>query len=417
MNTLRTNRDFHLLWSSQALSKLGTQATSIALPLLVLRSTGSPARAGVVGFAAGLTQALLLLPAGSLADRHSPRRILLGCDTLAAVAAGVLALVAGFGHGAFLTILALTVMLEALGTMFVGAGGSAFRRVVPDQQLSGAAAVLEARNSAVYLIGPLFGGFLFALGPSLPFTVDAVSFALSVAAVAAIRTPLGRTAAAKPHPPIIKDMTSGLRFLWRTPSLRFATVNAGVVNFAFNAVFLVVIVGSSRRGGGVPAGALISCAGAGSLAGAVLAMRAKELLPPRAVIATVSCVCAAAVTLMATTSNPVVTGVLITVSALVIPTSNVVIGSAEISLTPTDMQGRVQTSSSFLAICLEPAGTLTAGLLLSTLQTWQTFAVLGAVLGVLTLACLTSEAAGQLPDLRARTRPVPTPEPATAPEV
>ena len=413
VSSLLANRDFHLLWGSQALSRLGTQATAIALPLLVLKSTGSPARAGVVGFAAGLTQALLLLPAGSAADRHAPRRILLSCDTIAAAAAAGLAVAAGFAHSSFLLILALAMTLEALGTIFVGAGGAAFRRVVPDDQLTGAVAVLEVRNSAVYLIGPALGGLLFALAPSLPFTVDAVTFALSVAAVAAIRTPLGRTPSAAPRPPIIKDMMSGLVFLWRTRCLRFAAVTAGLMNFAFSAVFFAVIVGSSRRGGGLPTGVLISCAGAGSLAGALVSARAKELLPPRAVIAGIAFVCAAAVTAMAATTNPVAVGILITISTLAVPTANVVIGAAEIHLTPADMQGRVQTSSSFLAICLEPAGALAAGLLLSALPLWQTFAAFGAVLAAVAVACLTSRAAGQLPDLRARTRAAAQREPET----
>jgi hypothetical protein len=48
---LRCNRDFQLPWSGQAISTLGSQTSKIAYPLLVLAMTGSPARAGIAGFA------------------------------------------------------------------------------------------------------------------------------------------------------------------------------------------------------------------------------------------------------------------------------------------------------------------------------------------------------------------------------
>src|SRR5215831_7144078 len=51
---LRANRDFQLLWGGQAVSLLGSQTSRIAYPLMVLAMTGSPAKAGIAGFAAML---------------------------------------------------------------------------------------------------------------------------------------------------------------------------------------------------------------------------------------------------------------------------------------------------------------------------------------------------------------------------
>ena len=48
---LRRNRDFMLLWSGQVVSALGSRVSSVAFPLLVLALTGSPSKAGIVGFA------------------------------------------------------------------------------------------------------------------------------------------------------------------------------------------------------------------------------------------------------------------------------------------------------------------------------------------------------------------------------
>ena len=48
-----------LLQIGQLLSKLGTQSSTIAYPLLVLAVTDSPAKAGVVGFARSVSMGAL----------------------------------------------------------------------------------------------------------------------------------------------------------------------------------------------------------------------------------------------------------------------------------------------------------------------------------------------------------------------
>jgi len=48
---LRRNRDFNLLWAGQAVSELGAHVSALAFPLLVLATTGSPVRAGIVAAA------------------------------------------------------------------------------------------------------------------------------------------------------------------------------------------------------------------------------------------------------------------------------------------------------------------------------------------------------------------------------
>ena len=60
---LRRNRDFVPLQIGQLLSRRARVA-AIAYPLLVLALTGSPAKAGIVGFARTVPVALFALPPG-----------------------------------------------------------------------------------------------------------------------------------------------------------------------------------------------------------------------------------------------------------------------------------------------------------------------------------------------------------------
>ena len=65
----------------------------------------------------------------------------------------------------------------------------AVRSVVPSPQLQDAFATEQARMSSVYLAGPPLGGALFGLARSLPFLVDAISYAFSTGTLLAMRTP------------------------------------------------------------------------------------------------------------------------------------------------------------------------------------------------------------------------------------
>jgi len=116
--SLRRNRDFQLLWVGQAVSALGARASTIAYPLLVLALTGSPADAGLVGFAATIPYLAIQLPAGVLVDRIDRRRAMIACDAgrmlaLAGVAAAVVA-----GHASIALIASAALVEGCLTVVF-----------------------------------------------------------------------------------------------------------------------------------------------------------------------------------------------------------------------------------------------------------------------------------------------------------
>src|SRR5712692_434042 len=78
---LRRNRDFNLLWSGQVISDLGGRISGIAFPLLVLATTGSPAKAGIVAAAGSLPLLVLTIPAGALVDRWNRKWVMIVTDS------------------------------------------------------------------------------------------------------------------------------------------------------------------------------------------------------------------------------------------------------------------------------------------------------------------------------------------------
>src|SRR5205085_2459280 len=86
------NRDFNLLWTGQVLSDLGGRVSGIALPLLVLAETNSPARAGIVGGVGSLPLLLFTLPAGAYIDRWNRKSVMVAADAARCAALASLAL-------------------------------------------------------------------------------------------------------------------------------------------------------------------------------------------------------------------------------------------------------------------------------------------------------------------------------------
>lgn len=92
------NRDFLLLWGSQAVSSLGTALTQTAYPLLVWDSSHSAALVGLVGALGMLPYVVLSLVVGALIDRWDRKRVMILCDTGQALNLGSVLLALFSGH-------------------------------------------------------------------------------------------------------------------------------------------------------------------------------------------------------------------------------------------------------------------------------------------------------------------------------
>jgi MFS family permease len=244
---LRRNRDFNLLWVGQVLSDVGGNASAIAFPLLVLATTGSPVRAGIVGAAARLPDLVLSVPAGALVDRWNQKRVMIVMDCARAAAFGSLALAVALDAVAFGHIVAVA-FVEGVGYVFFDlAEGSALPKVVADRHLDAARARNSARAHTAALAGQPLGGILFGLGRAVPFVFDAVSYVVSVVMVGLIRTSFGREVAPEKER-LRGEMRAGLSWFWHQPFLRATSLVSMTRSFTMTALYLVVIVIERERG-------------------------------------------------------------------------------------------------------------------------------------------------------------------------
>lgn len=167
------------LLAAHIVSMLGSVVTTVAVPWLVLTSTGSAAKMGLISAASVFPALLAGVFASPLADRFGIRRTLIVVELAAALAMFVIAVTPDIG---FLPLAALVAVKGAL----TGVGGRAQHVLL--RPVSDAAGMQIIRTTAIYdgtgnlamVTGaPLAGLLIFWLGPQGAIWFDAASFALS----------------------------------------------------------------------------------------------------------------------------------------------------------------------------------------------------------------------------------------------
>jgi MFS family permease len=372
--SLWRNRDFVLLQAGQLLSALGTQATTIAYPLLVLAVSGSPAQAGLVTFARLLPFAAFGLLAGVAADRWSRRALMIAADGVAAVAIGGLGTAVLIANVPVWAIL-LVAFVEGSGSaVFSAAQAGALRGVVPPRRLPDAAGAQEVRRAAVRLGGPPFGGVLFGLGRSIPFLVDAASYAASSLSLLAMRTPF-QEAREVDRSPIGVRLAEGFRFLWHHPFLRTCAFVYGLGNFLIPGVLLAIVVVGKRQGlSAGEIGGLLALVGAGTLAGSVASPLLRRALSVRAILLLELWTWLGAWLFVLWPSVYALAASMVPLAIAAPVTDSVVVGY-RVAMTPDRLLGRVESVRSTISLLLAPLGPLAAGLLLSTVSARATIAL------------------------------------------
>jgi MFS family permease len=170
----RSRRGFAGLMAAEAISLIGSRMTFVALPWLVLVTTGSATKTGIVAFAETLPYALGCAAGGPLIDRIGPRRTAIASDIVSA-----------------LVVAAIPVLYRS-GELPMGAGsvrafGDTAKRVIFPSvvatarvDLTRATSVHDGLSRLALLIGAPVAGVLVAAtdAPTVLF-FDAASFGLA----------------------------------------------------------------------------------------------------------------------------------------------------------------------------------------------------------------------------------------------
>ncbi len=387
--SLWRNRDYMLLWSGQLISNLGTGMSGVAFPLLVLAITGSAAQAGLLGAFETVPYLFFSLPAGALVDRWDRKRVMVVCDAGRALSLASIPLAALLGRLSTPQLYAVSLVDGTLFVFFNLAEVACLPRVVSREQLPQASAQNEGGGIAANLIGPPLGGLLFqTAGRTIPFLVDAVSYAASVVSLLSIKTPFQGERAPSTRR-LRTEIAEGLGWLWRQPLIRYMAFLTGGLNLVNAAsTLIVVVIAREQHAPAALIGVVFAGGSAGGIVGALLAPRIQRRFGFGAVITATVWVSALIWPLYALVPNPLLLGVVMGGSFVVGPIYNAVQFSYRVSLIPDALQGRVNSAFRLLAFGGQPLGAALSGLLIQAHG--AVFAVLVFWAWYLLLAVLTT---------------------------
>jgi MFS family permease len=183
-------QDFRLLWTGETISRLGSNVTTVALPLVaVVALHAGPLLAGLLAAAGWLPGVLVSLPAGVWVDRWPRRPIMLGCDAVSAVLLASVPIAAGLGVLTEAQLVVVAVLAGGSGVLFATAYRVYLPTLLTPAELVGGNARLQGSEAAAQISGRSLAGVLAqAFGAVSGLLVDAASFAVSAACLLAIRT-------------------------------------------------------------------------------------------------------------------------------------------------------------------------------------------------------------------------------------
>jgi predicted MFS family arabinose efflux permease len=273
------NSSFGLLWTGQLLSALGTWFMVIAVPVYVFHLTRSARDTGLATVAEVVPMVIAGPLAGVFVDRWSRGLTMVASNV--AQAGSVLLLIFFTRPGLAWILLASVFAENALGTFFT----PAYRGLVPlavgrGTDLEIANAWSTAARGFTRLAGAPLGGVAYAaLGFRWVVTVDAASYLISAACIAAM--PVLRSASARramhapesrtKHPQFLHDFAADLK-AGTTPIIRnraLATMLAVTVLFLAGngalTALLIPYISLHLSGNARTVGTLFSALGAGYL--------------------------------------------------------------------------------------------------------------------------------------------------------
>jgi MFS family permease len=263
---------------ARLVSLSGGSAAYIALVAAIFRETGSALWVSAAIFSSVVASAASAPFAGWVGDRFDRRSVLITADLAAAVTSLAMAATASRA-AALVVLLGVSSIAQA---PFEPASAAALPNVVPEDDVPRANALVAATSSAGYLLGPLLGGGVLAIGasPAMVFALDAATFVFSAAVVATIRRPFGR-GSVEDHPGAL----AGVRLLIQERALRLPVLAGMVSLLGIGIVDVASYPLSVDLGGGSAGyGAMTALLGGGGLLGAALAGRALRAEPVRVLV-------------------------------------------------------------------------------------------------------------------------------------
>lgn len=156
------NRDFILLLQGNAVSTIGDMMYSVAIGYWVYENTGSSGLMGIMSSVSMFVSMFLMPFSGSLADKCSRKRLLVGIDVIQGIVMLCVGLLA-YTNRLSVPIVIIAAFLASVGSAFYGPAVSTLRLdVIPHDDMVRGQSVFSGVASIIDMTGNAFSGVMVA---------------------------------------------------------------------------------------------------------------------------------------------------------------------------------------------------------------------------------------------------------------
>jgi predicted MFS family arabinose efflux permease len=270
-------RNFRLFWIGETTSQIGTNVSSVVVPLVGVRvlHAGTFAVALLTG-ATWLPWLLFGLPAGAWVDRFRKRSVMIICDLISLVLFSSIAICAWLGVLSLAQLLAASLLAGLVSVFFKAAFQAYIPQLLSKDELVDGNAKLQASAAFATVSGPGIGGAVAqVLGIATGVLLNAASFAVSAVCLIVTRPAVPDSASSRPRRELGKEIKDGLRFLLHDPYLLPLAAFTSTLSLGVSSTDSLMIIFYVRTLGVTSSvtGIILGLMGAGGLFGAVISAR------------------------------------------------------------------------------------------------------------------------------------------------
>ncbi|MBN9887532.1 MFS transporter [Salipiger abyssi] len=268
---------FRNRWAASLVSHLGTLVQSVGAGWMMTQISDSDAMVGLVQAAVTVPTMLFAVFAGTLADSHDRRRVMIGAQFFMMAAASLLTVLAWAGLMTPWLLVLLTFLIGTGSTFFNPSWQASMGDIVPRSDLPSAVALNSMAFNAMRSVGPAVGGIIVAAaGAAAAFALNAVSYVAMIVALWLWKAPLPDNSL--PREPLRLAIGSGLRYVAMSPNLMNVLGRAFLFGLGSVAVLslLPVVAHERLNGDATTYGILLGSFGVGAIGGAFSNARLRE---------------------------------------------------------------------------------------------------------------------------------------------
>lgn len=369
-NPFRGMRNFLILWSSQAVSTLGSAMTSFALIIWVYQHEGTAMSVALLSVCTYLPSVLLCFAAGALADKWDKKRVMLLSDLIAAGGTVAVLLLSEANSLQIWHLYIVNFLISLMNAFQNPASYVATSLLLPKEQYTRAGGLQALSGSLVSILTPALAAAVLALGGlRTVLLIDLVSFSVAfLTLLFVIHLPEIEREKSQARQPIRQSLMEGFGFLQEHKALMHMIVFFSFINllaFMGGGGGMLSVLVLSRTGGNQTAlGFVMSAVGLGTLLGSVLV----TLLPQaknRVRIVFLSCAVAFLLCdpLLAIGRTVTVWIIAAFMGNLPLPFLNANLTAVMRTQVPLAMQGRVFSARDTLQYATIPLGLFLGGVL------------------------------------------------------